>query len=205
MPIASPLSRSEAIAGSPSLLDRLRQCTRERHEHLDAGIDFRRGTVTSERYAAFLQGSLAVVEPLEAALARWFPAADTRSRSECLRDDLRRLGFRSDVARARVRLPVHVAQAYGCAYVLEGSALGGLALAPIVAEALGVPASYLRFREADTGRAWRAWLDKLKAFGDGASEDDIRAACDMACATFDAYAESLRTAGAFAEHPACSR
>ena len=186
---------------TPDFRDRLRDCTRDRHALLDAGIDFRRD-VTRERYGAFLRGLVAVVSPLEAELTRWFVPEAGPSRSECLLADLARLGASaSPVVHASIRLPVDLAQAYGCAYVLEGSTLGGVALAPIVECALGrdTPTSYLRLRAASTGRIWQAWLRKLNAFGEAATQDEIEAACDMACATFDAYTTSLRLTGALIE------
>ena len=185
----------------PRLIDRLRECTRDRHTHLDSGIDLRRGRVTRERYAAFLRGLLAVVPPLEAAVSDWFVPEAGGSRTECLLADLDRLGASGETVRAPMRLPIDLAQAWGCAYVLEGSTLGGVALAPIVEQGLGrdTPTSYLRLRAESTGRLWQAWLRKLNAFGDAASRDEVEAACDMACATFDAYTESLRLSGALIE------
>jgi heme oxygenase len=186
---------------TPDLLERLRDCTRDRHRRLDSGMDFRRDGVTHERYVAFLRGVFAVVSPLETALARWFVPEAGASRSERLLADLDRLGGRADIVPISIRLPIDRAEAYGCAYVLEGSTLGGVALAPIVYQALGrdTPTSYLRLRAENTGRIWHAWLRKLNAFGETATHGEIEAACDMACATFDAYTESLRAMGALIE------
>ena len=101
----------------------------------------------------------------------------------------------------QIRLPRTLAEAYGCAYVLEGSTLGGVVLAPIVEQSLGrdTPTAYLRLRAESTGRNWQAWLRTLNAFGEAATHDEIEASCDMACATFEAYTTSLRLTGALIE------
>lgn len=199
----SPSLSSSSVPArrTPDLLDRLRECTRERHRRLDCGIDFGRDGVTRERYAAFLRGLLAVVRPLEAELTRWFAPEAGASRGERLLTDLDRLGASTDVVPASVRLPIDLAQAYGCAYVLEGSTLGGVVLASIVEQSLGrdTPTAYLRLRRENTGRDWQAWLRKLNAFGEAATHDEIEASCDMACATFEAYTTSLRLTGALIE------
>lgn len=185
----------------------LRRRTRAHHARLDAGIDFSRGDVTHARYAAFLRGILSVVTPLEPVLARWLGGESGPSRAECLRADLASLGVSAKVEDVAVRLPHNTAEAYGCAYVLEGSTLGGLVLAPMVEERFGPSAavSYLRLRGSDTGRAWRAWLRRLEAFAATANANDVTSACDMACATFEIYTTSLLLTGALTEACECSR
>lgn len=189
-----------------NLLSLLRERTRSQHARLDAAIDFHEYRITPARYGAFLRGVLAVVTPLEDALAEWPVTPDGPSRTARLRSDLARLGIPQAVDSARVRRPRSLAEAYGCAYVLEGSALGGLVLARTVEESLAgdFPTSYLRLRGPDTARAWREWLDSLDAYAATASKDDADAACDMACATFDAYTASLVRTGAITERCACT-
>ena len=188
------------------LLPLLRQRTREQHARLDAALDFRAGTMSRERYVAFLRGVLGVVSAVEPALAVWLGPAGGPSRTCALRADLGRLGVPHAPEERPVRLPRNEAEAYGCAYVLEGSALGGLVLAPAIAERLGAttPAAYLCLRGSDTTRAWRDFLERLRAFGERASAGDAHAACDIACTTFDAYAASLRASGATFESCVCT-
>lgn len=186
---------------SLDLLTLLRQRTRDRHARLDAGIDFATGTLTAPRYAAFLRGILAVVSPLEPAIERWLGPAPPPARTRALASDLARLGAPLETKPVAVLLPRSVAEAYGCAYVLEGSALGGLVLAR-AADALTenpLPTSYLRLRGEATARTWNAWLERLGAFGAEATPGDARAACDAACATFTAYEAALSMTGAFSE------
>jgi heme oxygenase len=188
-----------------NLLSLLRERTRAQHARLDAAIDFREHSITPERYGAFLRGVLAVVAPLEHALARW-PVLPEGSRAERVRADLAHLGIEEPTGRLLVPSPGALAEAYGCAYVLEGSALGGLVLARIVEENLGedVPTSYLRLREPGTARKWREWLERLDAWSASASQEDADAACDTAAATLDAYTESLIRTGAITERCACT-
>ena len=188
------------------LLFLLRQSTRAHHARLNASLDFRHPSITRQRYAAFLSGLEAVVGPLERALTAWFGAAPGPSRLDCLRADLACLGASRSVEPLPMRLPVSLAEAYGCAYVLEGSALGGVVLARTVTEVLGPGAatSYLALRGIETGNAWSAFLRRLRVFGAAATAAEANAACGGACATFDAYTISLIRAGAFDESCACT-
>ncbi|HEX2826945.1 MAG TPA: biliverdin-producing heme oxygenase [Burkholderiales bacterium] len=189
-----------------NLLSLLRERTRAPHARLDAALDFAVSGLTPDRYAAFLRGVLAVVAPLENALARWPVLPDGPPRAERVRSDLARLGIEERDADFLVPTPTELAEAYGCAYVLEGSSLGGLVLARSVEENLGsdFPTSYLRLREPGTGRKWREWLERLDAWSATASKDDADAACGMAAATFDAYTASLKRTGAITERCACT-
>ena len=188
------------------LLTTLRQRTREQHGRLDAGIDFGSKAWGRERYAAFLGGVLDVVSSLEPAVERWLGPLSNPSRVACLRADLARLGIPEGGAPQAPHAVHSLAAAYGCVYVLEGSALGGLVLAPAVEAAIGpeAPTSYLRLRGANTPRAWRAWLERLREYGAAASPTEVDDACTAACRTFDAYSSSLALHGALTQEPACT-
>jgi heme oxygenase len=180
------------------LLPLLRQRTRDAHDRLDAALDFRTpGTVTLSRYAALLRATLGVVAPLELALAEWLPAPPGRTRTSCLQADLYALGQAESHLPVAVRLPRTLAEAYGCAYVVEGSSLGGLVVASLVTRDLGgdTPVSYLTLRGRDTRPAWHAFLERLGAFAAGCSAQDSEAAAMIAVDTFNAYAASFRRAG----------
>jgi heme oxygenase len=188
-----------------NLLTLVRERTREQHARLDAALDF--DSVTRARYGAFLRAVCAVVTPLEPAIAAYVQAVPGSTRVGCVREDLAALGLPAGGARAACVLPRNLAEAYGCAYVLEGSALGGLVLARAVEKHLGprTPTSYLRLRGGETPRLWRSWLARLDAFDAHASALERRLACDAACATFDAYLGSFLATGAVREELACSR
>jgi heme oxygenase len=184
------------------LLSTLRTRTAAAHARLDDGLA-RAGGLDAERYAAFLRASLAVVGPVEPALARWLPAAATPSRAAALRADLAALAA-GDATGAEcapgesLASPAieSLAAAWGAAYVVEGSALGGMVLAERVEAVHGAaaPARYLRLRGRATAEHWRAFVAELaraeRGFDAGAREE----ACAAACALFAAYA------AAFVEH-----
>ena len=189
-------SRGDSRATVVPLLALLRQATAAHHRRLDAGLALGCATLTRERYAAFLEGSLRVLLVLEPALRPWPAAYDASPRIECLREDLRALDADADPARPPIDVPVDVAGAFGAAYVVEGSALGGRVLAPMVQRVLGASTavSYLRLRGEATQPHWTAWLARLRTFDEGARPGDRDVCCAMACATFGAYTRSLTQA-----------
>jgi heme oxygenase len=170
------------------LLSTLRRRTAGAHARLDGGLA-RAGGLGAGRYPAFLRASLAVLGPLEPALARWLPAVVTPSRVAALRADLAALAADAAVAPAEVPALESLAAAYGAAYVVEGSALGGAVLAGRVEAAHGreVPARYLRLRGRATAAHWAAFVAELARAERGFDAADRAAACAAACAVFAAY------------------
>lgn len=180
------------------LLTLLRQRTRAAHERLDAALDFASpGTMDWSGYCALLRASLDVVAPLEEALGAWELAAAKPSRVACLRHDLAALGQPASPRFAAVPRPRTQAEAYGCAYVLEGSTLGGLVVASFVRRDLGPHAAvtYLTLRGTATRNAWQSFVRELRDFGNGCTAGDCQAAAAIAADTFDAYAASFARAG----------
>ena len=180
----------------PSLVAALRAATASRHEALDRTLALSADSVTPARYVSLLRGSLAVVDRLEPALVAWFGDAARGDRVARLRSDLARMHADDDATSIDLRLPENAAEAHGCAYVVEGSALGGRVLAPIVERALGFAPGeatrYLRLRGDATGSHWRAWVARIDAFGRDASDAERTSACRFACHTFDSFALALR-------------
>jgi heme oxygenase len=180
----------------PAFLDVLRDATRAAHGSLDSGLALADGTVTRERYVAFLRGSLSVVGPLEARLAPWFGTLGDGGRTERLRSDLASFGEAFGQGGEVPELPTRAA-AYGAAYVVEGSALGGLFLAKRLAIAFG-PESlrYLAYRGEGTRGHWRRFVDDLERWAESQPASAWGEACAAASATFAAYAHALDQAGA---------
>ncbi len=180
------------------LLALLRRRTRDAHHRLDAALDFRSpGAFSLSRYAALLRATLRIVGPLEQSLSAWLPPLPGPVRATCLRADLAALGHAEGGAAVAATMPRSLAEAYGSAYVLEGSSLGGLLLASMVTRDLGaqVPTSYLTLRGGGTAAAWRSFLHRLQAFGLASGERDHAAAAAAAVRTFDAFDASFRNAG----------
>jgi heme oxygenase len=157
-----------------SLLRRLRLETQAAHEALDASVG---AVITRSRpdYAAFLRCSLAAVALLEEAIAPHLGETHLPERAERIRADLAALG---EAATSPPLEPIVLdtrAEAFGAAYVVEGSALGGMFLADRVRSALGAdsPCSYLALRGSSTGARWKWFLNELAVF-DGQADEPAR-------------------------------
>lgn len=175
-----------------TVLEALRESTRELHAALDSSVAV---LDSAPRYAAFLQASLAAVEPLEAQL----PGTEWVARAPLLRADLAQLGAHEGTTRS-VPVPVldNAAAVFGARYVIEGSSLGGAVISRSVQAALGAdaPVRYLTVHGAELGARWRAFMNELDAWGKNATEQDRVTACDAARAVFACYRAAFERAGA---------
>lgn len=203
--ILAPNLKSTAAAASTDLrhtpvraLPALRAATHARHARIDALMDLPR-LGAPERYPRVLQVFDAFLGPWEDAVAAALPAARRpwlrqRSRRAFLRQDLRFLRL-PPLAGDLPGLPLQTpAAAWGSLYVIEGSALGGQAIARSLARGgLGpeTGAAYFHGWGAATGRMWREFLFLLDA--ELARPADIAAACAAACLTFDALSALLES------------
>jgi len=165
---------------------RLRAATADAHAALDARL--RGALVSRERYGAFLRASHRALEMLEAPLGR-FPRLESSvgRRARLIERDLaalRESTSPSPPGRSSVTLELSSeGEAFGAAYVVEGSALGGLALAKGLGTALGLDDAttrYLRDEGRETLPAWRSFLARLEAWNFaaplGAEEQAVRGA-----------------------------
>ncbi|MGV3615355.1 MAG: biliverdin-producing heme oxygenase [Fimbriimonas sp.] len=162
-------------------MHRLRAETRAAHERLEGSIDLSALTATPDHYRALISrfyGFHAAIEPsLSAALSgHYAPVA----RTPLLERDLRALGVSESCLREIPRcddLPEHgsAARAFGVAYVLEGSALGGQIVGRLVRDRLGYDAetgvAFFLSHGRHVGLDWRAFGQACDAFfaerGDG--------------------------------------
>ena len=175
---------------------RLRRATARAHQQLEATISVEAMCASLELYRDLLRRMWGVYAPLEAALmgvdwpgsAEW---ASNRRKASWLRADLRALGMTDgeigslpvSTSLPAVAIPADV---FGVLYVLEGATLGGQVILPRVA-ILGLSADRgARFYTGygrETGAYWRAFVDRLEAFGEPPPiADRIEAA---AIATFE--------------------
>lgn len=181
---------------SEGLRLRLRRSTARAHQQLEATISVEAMCASLELYRDLLGRMWGVYAPLEAALMRvdWPRSAawpSKRRKAPWLRDDLLSLGMTDgEIGSLPVStsLPVVAspADAFGVLYVLEGATLGGQVILPRVAT-LGLSADRgARFYAGygrETGAYWRAFVDRLEAFGESTPiADRIEAA---AIATFE--------------------
>jgi len=152
----------------------VRSTTRGAHERLERELNLEQGGWTLESYAAFLRGTLAVVEQtephIEIALRPYFPmSAGGGTATARLNADLLALGARErPTSLPRVPEVKVAAQAFGAAYVLEGSRLGGQVIAAALTRQLGIGdehLSYLCPSDVAIGPRWRAFVDTLDSYG----------------------------------------
>jgi len=158
------------------VLERLRRATRPIHADIERIIDIL-PIPTRARYTWFLAKQYGFLVPLEAAWDACPLSAEldlpARRRAPLLVSDLSVLGLDAG------RLPLcHAlpplgdpAQALGALYVVEGSTLGGRALAPRVGEALGLGpeqgAAFLHGRGARTLTMWKTFCAHVEALAAG--------------------------------------
>jgi len=169
------------------LSQELRAKTAEVHEALDSGMQHAFGRL--DQYVAFLRASYRVLSSLDAALSRIFKRPISE-RSAQVAADLQALGQSPSAEPAPLTwTPADQAEAMGCAYVIEGSSLGGLVVAKIVERQLGAEAAttYLRGHGARTRDLWRSFLSELDAWGANARPEERERAIQGATTTFATY------------------
>lgn len=168
-----------------TLTTELRAKTAQVHEALDSNLKHAFGRV--DQYVAFLRASHRILSNLDEPLSR-FCKRPTAERSANAAADLEVLGQKTPVVSSAGWQPSDLAEAMGCAYVVEGSRLGGLVLARLVERDLGLTAnSYLRGLGPQTKELWRGFMSELDAWGEGASPAERQRAASGAIATFSAY------------------
>jgi heme oxygenase len=182
----------------------LRSATRTLHLRIEQRLNVEHGHWTRDRYAGFLKGTLAVVAPTEAAIERhlrpYFAAPDEpTAASTRLTRDLEALGVdRTPRPLASVPDIASAAHAFGAAYVLEGSRLGGQLIARVLTHRLGLDAgqlTYLAGNAAAVGARWRAFRDSLEAYGRTVDCRTRDLAAATALATFAAFDEAFTHEG----------
>jgi heme oxygenase len=168
------------------LSQELRAKTAQVHEALDSGMQHAFGRL--DQYVAFLRASHRVLLSLDDALSRIFKRPISE-RSLQVAADLQALGQPAPSPAPAPWTPADRAEAMGCAYVIEGSSLGGLVVAKIVERQLGVAAatSFLRGHGARTKELWRSFLSELDAWGANAQPDERERAIQGATTAFATY------------------
>lgn len=184
-------------------MHRLRAETRAAHERLEESIDLTALTATPDHYRALVSrfyGFHFAIEPtLRASLAGVY---DPVERAPLLVRDLHTLGVSEGCLEALPlcdSLPNHStpARAFGVAYVLEGSALGGQIVGRIVRDRLGYDrergAAFFFGEGRHIGEDWRAFGQTCDGYFEvhGGQDEAIRAADE----TFEAMGDWLKAGG----------
>jgi heme oxygenase len=176
------------------LSQELRAKTAQVHEALDSGMQHAFGRL--DQYVAFLRASHRVLSSLDAALSRIFKRPISE-RSAQVAADLQALGQPAPSAPPATWAPSDQAEAMGCAYVVEGSSLGGLVVAKIVERELGLQAAttFLRGHGPRTKDLWRSFLSELDAWGANARPEERARAVQAATTTFATYISCFEDEG----------
>lgn len=197
------------ITKSHDLLGSLRESTRQAHHALDSRLAFAGGQFVRTDYVALLRATLSVMRVVEEPVAQliaphydWTAAITAEgpaSRSSRIEHDLQGLAASTDVTPAPDAPPLRsCADAFGAAYVLQGSLLGGAVIARIVhgqPELSPAQTTYLRLYGEQIGPVWREFTGRLNAFGRHASADEWQRATQTAVALFTAFSAALSREG----------
>jgi heme oxygenase (biliverdin-IX-beta and delta-forming) len=162
---------------------RLRAATAEDHARVDevfGAFDLS----TRAGYAAFLRAHARALAAVEAALDGGSLPVPLRPRLPLLAADLKALG-ETIPAPLPLDAPAGPAEAFGMAYVLDGSRLGGAMIARTVPA--GLPKAYLSASH-EPGE-WRGFLASLDAAANG-QESWIEAAITAGRRVFALYADA---------------
>jgi heme oxygenase len=183
------------------VLAQLRAATAQAHRELEQQVDIPQVCQSREKYERLLVDFLGFFEPLEAVLQqvsgwkeRGFDWGE-RAKAGMLREDLQALGFSADEIANLPRCadlpePATIAEAFGCAYVLEGSTLGGRHIVSILAKS-DMPAEarhYFSSYGEHVGLRWREFLAMLNGFDPREAEGMVR----LAGQTFEKMGAWLR-------------
>lgn len=185
------------------LLNELRDKTRDEHARIESVLRLTH-PMSSERYAAILNGFHEFLRRWEPRLAEALPAhlrdwSTRRRRSVFAADDLRHLGRAPDAQSATTAehavrsIPMgDAAEALGSMYVIEGSALGGQVITPMLQQHLGLTpatgAAYFHGHGAATGSLWREFREVITREL-GHDDASARRACGSAQRTFGALCD----------------
>lgn len=189
-----------APASAPDPRDVLRRATAHLHAEVDAGMPLSRPDPSLADYGRHL----ALLDDWVRALRAWpvdQQRLDEEARllgadlAECER--LLRTPFRAAAGAAAPSTSPLGAFAWGVAYVLEGSRLGGQVMYRRLADALAPhPLTYLQGAGRDTGHRWAAFLADLRR--QVRSEADIQSACEGAVQAFTLLLQCRRAQGGIA-------
>jgi heme oxygenase (biliverdin-IX-beta and delta-forming) len=198
------------LSDAADILLTLRRETAPQHARLDGALDFSPARLDRARFGRFLHATAELVGPLEQALdavpdfAARLPDRERRAKRALLTRDLSALGVSEPVVPAAVPPLTDAAAAFGAAYVLEGSMLGGAVLAKSLGPSLALSReqglAYLTAYGPELSGMWQRFVVALSAYGaelDGGARARLVAS---ACAVFDAFYTHYAHRGVLVAH-----
>lgn len=179
-----------------TMLTNLREETRKLHEKLEGNnlasriIDH---SISREEYAILLYQNLLACAKVEDAIREFLPSEDI-SKTDKLRRDLKDLGVKQADASWDFQFDcANEAEAIGAAYVIEGSAMGGMMIGREIpnCEALkDLPAQHFFSGSRDAAKGWNVFLKRLR--NSSFSEAEIFAASEKAKETFGLFEAAFK-------------
>jgi heme oxygenase len=173
------------------LLRRFKAATAELHVEAERYVRILDDDATLVEYRRYLRAMHGFIAPVEAALAAAGMSPARCEKAALLRADLVTLGEPVGPACCAIPRIAVRSRAVGCAYVLEGSTLGGrfilAKLPPAIAAVRGTATRYLEGYGADTGAMWRAFGELAGTVTD--EDDAVAAACETFAALVDWLAQ----------------
>lgn len=200
-PLIMPEIQEREKTAEQQFLQNLKQTTLPQHEALERNqlsTNLMSPSLTKEQYLHILQRFYGFVVPVEEQvyplLDSVFGNTDKFKRSALLREDLATFGMSpADINALPLlnKLPSadNVAAAFGIAYVLEGSKLGGQFISRHVGSVLGLsPENGLRFfagHGRETGAIWNEFRHAMSDFVVSSGQDETL--IQSAAHTFDTF------------------
>jgi heme oxygenase (biliverdin-IX-beta and delta-forming) len=184
------------------ILEKLRSATAAAHRALEEQVDIAGIVQEPARYRHLLErffGFHAAMEDREQSLSGWERTGydpTRRLKSPWLAEDLHSIGLSATEIAALPRctdLPPmpSIAAGLGCAYVLEGSTLGGRHISRFFAEgpAAHLPRRFFAGYGEETGARWREFIQVLEDYAatHSAAHDEIVTAARETFAAFERW------------------
>jgi heme oxygenase len=159
------------------ILHQLRSATQSAHTRLEQNVRIEERISDPERYAELLEKFLGWHEPMEG-LLRGVPGwkshgidLEARSKTDWLKRDLVALGRSDEYVRTLPRCDAlprvsSLSRGFGCAYVIEGSTLGGRHIAAML-QGSAIPEgarTFFRSYGPAVGEKWKEFITSLDAF-----------------------------------------
>jgi heme oxygenase len=179
---------------TPDILSHLRTATAGAHHDLEETINIPEVCASQQGYVKLLECFMGFFEPFEKVLQAvpgWVEKGfhwPERTKTPMLQADLSALGRSEAQIAALPRCvdlprPENLAEAFGCAYVLEGSTLGGRHILGVLAQS-AIPQEaqhYFSSYGEEVGARWREFMAMLSDF----PKTETKSMTSMAVRTFD--------------------
>jgi heme oxygenase len=204
--LSLPDDRRPSRRRGARLSDRLGRGTAPLHEHVDGRLDLPGALRDRAHYRVMLAAMLRAWDAVERTLATSGAGRalglDAIRRADALRADLAALGGTPGDP-GRPPAAMGVAEGVGTIFVLEGSALGGPVLAPLLERHLGLPAgegtAFFRGLGPRTAGRWADVQGRIDAWGRGCAGAEVDRAVWAAQLTFAIVSGAM--AGALGRPP----